>query len=446
VDGGPHVSEREAPRDPGALSDAGAPSDPGAPRDPGALRDLEALSDPGAQADGERVARAALTYLAEPGDPWLAAVVRRHGAPRTVAAIREGRYPAGGRVTAGAARAMERWRLRLAEIPQAADLTRLASLGYRLVCPADPLWPAGLKDLADGEPYGLWVRGAVTDLATVTRRSVAIVGSRAATAYGSYVAAEIAASVAARGWTVISGGAYGIDGCAHRGTISAGGVTMAILACGVDRPYPAGHKDLLDAVAASGAVISEWPPGRSTARLRFLVRNRVIAAMASGTLVVEAGRRSGALNTARHAGDLSRPLMAVPGPVTSDLSAGCHSIIRDWGGTLVTDADEVIERLSAASPGPPQATAQGRGPVPDAVPSATSPRNRRGRADLARDALDLEAAMVLDALPARGAGMSTSDIAVRAGLEPSVVLAKLAMLRVYDLAERTDEGWRVSHG
>jgi DNA processing protein len=275
---------------------------------------------------------------------------------------------------------------------------------------------------------------------------VAIVGSRAATAYGSYVAAEIAASVAARGWTVISGGAYGIDGCAHRGAISARGATMAVLACGVDRPYPAGHKDLLDAVAVAGAVISEWPPGRPTARLRFLVRNRVIAAMTSGTLVVEAGRRSGALNTARHAADLGRPLMAVPGPVTSDLSAGCHAIIRDWGGTLVTDADEVIERLSADGSGGPDAKAERRGPVPGSVPSATSPRNHRGRADLARDALDLEAATVLDALPARGAGLPTSDIAVRAGLEPKVVLAKLAMLRVYGLAERTDDGWRASRG
>jgi DNA processing protein len=161
---------------------------------------------------------------------------------------------------------------------------------------------------------------------------------------------------------------------------------------------------------------------------------------------VEAGRRSGALNTARHAGDLGRPLMAVPGPVTSDLSAGCHSIIRDWGGTLVTSADEVIERLSADGSGGHDAEARTRGPVPDAVPSATSPRNHRSRAELARDALDLEAATVLDALPARGAGMPTSEIAVRAGLEPKVVLAKLAMLRVYDLAERTDQGWRASRG
>ena len=403
-------------------------------------------------AHGERVARAALTYLAEPRDPWLAALVGKHGASRTVTAIREGRFPEGSPVTDAATRAMRRWRLRLAEIPQAGDLAELAGRGYRLLCPDDPVWPAGLGDLGDGEPYALWVHGALADLATVTRRSVAIVGSRAATAYGSYVAAEIAASVAARGWTVVSGGAYGIDGSAHRGAMSAQGVTMAVMACGVDRPYPAGHRDLLAAVAAGGAVISEWPPGRPTARLRFLVRNRVIAALASGTLVVEAGRRSGALNTARHASDLGRPLMAVPGPVTSDLSAGCHSIIRDWGGTLVTNADEVIERLSADGSGETaESGGSGRaspagGRVPDAVPSATSPINRHTRAEQARDALDLEAAVVLDALPARGEGLPTSEIAVRAALEPKVVLAKLALLRVYDLAERTDRGWRARRG
>ena len=173
-----------------------------------------------------------------------------------------------------------------------------------------------------------------------------MVGSRAATAYGSYVAAEFAASVAARGWAVISGGAFGVDASAHRGALGADGVTVAVLACGVDVPYPVGHTELFEAVAAQGVIVSEWPPGRTVNRLRFLVRNRVIAALATGTLVVEAGERSGAVNTARHARDLGRRLMAVPGPVTSDQSAGCHRIIREWQGTLVTTAAEVIEHLS----------------------------------------------------------------------------------------------------
>ena len=184
--------------------------------------------------------------------------------------------------------------------------------------------------------------------------------------------------------------------------------------------YPVGHKELLDAIAAQGVVVSEWPPGAHATRLRFLVRNRVIAALAPGTLVIEAGQRSGALNSARHARDLSRRLMAVPGPVTSDLSAGCHHIIREWQGTLVTSAAEVIECLS-----PIAATS---GQAPPAV--------------LGRDALDPETAAVLDALPSRG-GMGPSRIGHRAGLEPSTVLRCLGALAAAGFAERCEQGWRL---
>jgi len=316
-----------------------------------------------------------------------------------------------------------------------------------LIIPSDPQWPEALGALGEEQPYALWLRGAASDLAELSRRSVAIVGARAASAYGSYVAADLGASMAARGWTVISGGAYGVDGSAHRGAIGAGGVTLAVMACGVDRPYPAGHTDLLDAVAVSGAVISEWPPGCPVARTRFLVRNRVIAALTAGTVIVEAGSRSGALNTARHARDLGRNLMAVPGPVTSDLSAGCHSIIRDWGAALVTGADDVLEVLSPIGDGGAGSTSvaeatRGRAAIPADVPAATSPRDAPSREDLIRDRLDLEAATVLDALPVRG-GRATLDIAASAGLDPAVVLAKLGMLAVYGFAERTDRGWRV---
>jgi DNA processing protein len=408
----------------------------------------------------EVVARATLTYLAEPGDPWLAALVRDAGAVRAVEAIRTGRFPAEagqgvlwGHPGEAAKRAMERWRLRLGNVPGpdgvAGLLRRSGEFGQeiRLIVPSDPQWPGALEVLGDAQPYALWLRGTHGDLAAMSRRSVAIVGARAASAYGTYVAADIAASMAARGWTIISGGAYGIDGSAHRGAIGAGGVTLGVMACGIDRPYPAGHKDLLDAVAATGAVISEWPPGCPVARTRFLVRNRVIAAMTVGTVVVEAGKRSGALNTARHARDLSRKLMAVPGPVTSDLSAGCHFIIRDWGATIVTCADDVAEFLapvgaSAAATATASSAAAGGAVIPAEVPAAVSRRDTPSREDLIRDRLDLEAATVLDALPVRG-GRSTLDIAASAGLDPSVVLARLGVLAVYGLAERTDRGWRV---
>jgi DNA processing protein len=283
----------------------------------------------------EKYARAALTYLAEPADRWLAQLLREHGAAGALDAIKTyGAVPANGlRPLSGEARAMkaamERLQVRLHELPSRDQLLAFRESGIRLIAPGDPEWPGQLADLGDDQPYALWLRGNA-DLRFSCLRSVAIVGSRAATAYGSYVAAEFAASVAARGWAVVSGGAFGVDAAAHRGALGADGVTVAVLACGVDVPYPTAHTDLFDAVAAQGVLVSEWPPGRHVSRLRFLVRNRVIAALATGTLVVEAGQRSGAVNTARHARDLRRRLMAVPGPVTSDLSAGCHHIIAEW--------------------------------------------------------------------------------------------------------------------
>jgi DNA processing protein len=408
---------------------------------------------PGREAShDEAAARATLTYLAEPGDGRLASLVADQGAIGAVRAIRAGWSPDRGQPgtlwdtsddtrRAAVRRAVERWRARLADVPDPLDLAGLRERGIRLICPADAEWPPGLASLAGDQPYALWVRGSVRDLRAACRRSVAIVGSRAATAYGGYVAAELAASVAAQGWTVVSGGAYGIDGAAHRGALAGRGNTIAVMACGVDRPYPAGHEELLDEVAAAGAVISEWPPGRSPTRLRFLVRNRVIAALTAGTVVIEAGQRSGALNTARHARDLGRVLMAVPGPVTSDLSAGCHSIVRNWQATLVTSAPEVIEGLTGTKPDS-VAPAPPRRPVPDDVPVARSPRDQVTADDRERAALDEEAAAVVDALPARGS-LSTDEIAVRAGLHPRIALATLAMLRVHGLAERVDGGWRL---
>jgi DNA processing protein len=369
--------------------------------------------------DEETYARAALTYLAEPGDLRLGTLIRTCGAASTLAAIKAGELPDPALADAAAVRAMRRWRVRLAEVPSPDEVAGFRRTGIRLACPGSPEWPAQLGDLGDAQPYALWLRGCA-DLRFSCLRSVAIVGSRAATAYGSYVASELAASVAARGWAVISGGAYGIDAAAHRGALGADGVTVAVLACGVDVPYPVGHTELLDGIAAQGVVVSEWPPGSNATRLRFLVRNRVIAALAPGTLVIEAGQRSGALNSARHARDLNRRLMAVPGPVTSDLSAGCHHIIREWQGTLVTSAAEVIECLSPIAAGPGQA-----------LPTA-----------LGRDALDPETAAVLDALPARG-GMGPNRIGHRAGLEPGTVLRCLGALAAAGFAERCEQGWRL---
>ena len=376
----------------------------------------------------EAYARAALTYLAEPADRRLAQLIRVHGAVVTLAAIKSGRLLgttglAGNAAGPAIKAAMERWRTRLPELPTPEEVLAFGASGIRLVCPGDPEWPGQLADLADDQPYALWLRGNA-DLRFGCLRSVAIVGSRAATAYGSYVAAEFAASVAARGLAVVSGGAFGVDAAAHRGALAADGVTIAVLACGVDVPYPAAHAELFDAIAAQGVLVSEWPPARRVSRLRFLVRNRMIAALATGTLVVEAGERSGAVNTARYARDLRRRLMAVPGPITSDLSAGCHQIIREWQGTLVTSAAEVIEHLS---------------PVGEPGPAA---RRGSGRAALPRDLLDLESARVLDAMPGRG-GVGTVRVAQRAGLAPAATATLLGQLATGGFVERCDDGWRL---
>ena len=313
--------------------------------------------------DADRLARAALTYLAEPGDPALGALLAICSPAEVLAAIKAdmlpGTGPGCGDTPASRAaldRALGRWRARLPGLPDDDQITGARRDGIRLICPGDAEWPGALDQLAQARPYALWLRGNA-DLRFACSRSVSMVGSRAATGYGGHVAGEMAADLGERGWAVISGGAYGIDAAAHRGALAANAVTIAVLACGVDYPYPAGHADLFAAIAAQGLVVSEWPPGRHPARMRFLVRNRVIAALGCGTVIVEAGERSGALNTARHAADLGKPLMAVPGPVTSAQSAGCHRIIREWGASCVTRAADIIELLSPL--GTPDALAPG---------------------------------------------------------------------------------------
>ena len=382
----------------------------------------------------QALARAALTYLAEPGDPALGALLEICEPAEVLAAIKADMLPGTGPGCGDSPasrralhQALGRWRLRLPTLPEDGVIAAICHDGTRLICPGDPQWPAGLDELGPARPYALWLRGHA-DLSLACARSVSMVGSRAATGYGAHVAGEIAADLGERGWVIVSGGAYGIDAAAHRGALVTGGITVAVLACGVDFPYPAGHAGLFADIAEQGLVISEWPPGRHPARLRFLTRNRTIAALTCGTVIVEAGERSGALNTARHAAQLGRPLMAVPGPVTSAQSAGCHRIIREWGATCVTCADHVIEMLSplgAAGP-PPPANLR-------AAPASPTP---------SRDELDTDSARVLDALPARGA-VGTATIAAEAGVDLDTVLRCLGLLAGSGFIERCERGWRL---
>jgi DNA processing protein len=301
-----------------------------------------------------RLARALLTFAAEPADPVMGALLRIAADPLKVLTwIDAGVVPATVARKLGQADwtlggALSRWHTQLRGAPDSAALARYERDGIRLLCPGDTEWPDALSDLGDAAPYALWVRGH-QHLATAAVRSVAITGSRAATAYGTHVAGQLATGLAGQGWTIVSGAAYGIDAAAHRGALIAPepGPTIAVMAGGVNRDYPAGHRELLEQIAGYGLVISDSPPGRAVNRTRFLARNRIIAALTCGTVIVEAGIRGGAMSTAEHAARLGRPLMAVPGPVTSAQSSGCHQLIRTRRATCVTDAREITETVHA---------------------------------------------------------------------------------------------------
>jgi DNA processing protein len=303
--------------------------------------------------DRVRLARVALALLVEPGHRDLGLLVRDRG---PVGAL--DRLCAGDGPPALAAAVSARHGGTDPYEQAVAALVRAEGLGARLITPEDGEYPGQLAQLAFiSEPAGadtirrdrfppqcIWARGPLA-LAGACERSVAVVGARASTAYGDYAARTLAYDLAEAGWTVISGGAYGIDAAAHRGALAAGGPTVAVLACGIDRAYPASHAPLFDRIGQDGLLISEWPPGSDPHKRRFLIRNRVIAALARGTVMVEAHLRSGARYTLNRARDLNRVVLAVPGPVTSGASAGCHEAIRE-GATLVTGAADVIEAVS----------------------------------------------------------------------------------------------------
>ncbi len=387
-----------------------------------------------------RVARAGLLRWAEPPAsvivdfvagvgllPAFEAVIRRD-APRAVLA-------------ATAARTADRSAAELIE-QAAADLTAAQGVGAQLLCPEDAAWPAAAMiafEMAESRgvsgsapPLALYVRGALGD--QLPGAGITIIGSRASSSYGERVAAEIAMGVAEAGYTVVSGGAFGIDTAAHRAAIYAGGTSLAVLACGIDRVYPVANSALLAEVARTGALVSEYAPGMTPARHRFLVRNRLLAALSSVTVVVEAGRRSGSLSTASAAGHLGRTVMAVPGPVTSAMSVGCHVLLRERFASLASGPQDVL----AAAP-----------PLVQAGPGA-SPRTGCGAADSAlfddprarpTDGLDPLVARVYDALPARTRA-TVADLAVSAGIAAAQVLGVMPLLEIAGLARRDSGYWR----
>lgn len=290
-----------------------------------------------------RLERLQLSLIVEPGDPRLPELLEHHELTKVLAAAtgKDGlRVPAS-------------WRHRARTTPEAADVLASAhSLGMRWVTRNDEQWPMQLDDLdhaepiggATGAPLGLWVRGP-GNLAELSQFSASIVGARSCTTYGADTARDIAANLSASNITVISGAAYGIDAFAHRGALATGRPTVAVLAGGADIAYPRAHAGLLEQIVANGCLVSEQAPGSRPLRPRFLARNRIIAGLATGTIIVEAAARSGSLNTLNWADQLGRVSLAVPGPVNSASSAGTHAAIRSGQALLVGGSEHVREEL-----------------------------------------------------------------------------------------------------
>lgn len=368
--------------------------------------------------DRELRAWAYLSAVAEPPCAAVIALVGKYGAEEAARMVAARSFPADQSAVAVATEA------RAATVRAELDLEVAHRRGARLLTPAHDDWPAwsllaldnATSSARGGAPLALWVRGELP-IEDATAAAIGVVGSRAATSYGDYLSTRLGSDLAAAGWTVVSGAAFGIDGAAHRGALTAGGTTVAVLACGIDRDYPAGHSRLLDEIAERGLIISEYSPGTTAGRHRFLTRNRLVAALSGALVVVEAGRRSGAANTAAWARLLGRPLGAMPGPLTSAMSVGCHQMIADGEASLVMDAASAIALVS-----------------PDGHD------NHRRSTPRQRDSLPPDQFQVIEALPAHGS-LRLDEVAFVAGLPVVRVRSALAALEVKGLVDGGAGDW-----
>lgn len=368
--------------------------------------------------DAERRARVVLSRVVEPGTVRVQSLVAEVGA----AAVCE--HLAADETLTGPSEVAQR----IAEVDPDQLLEQAARVGIRYVIPGDREWPSHVDQLdlceplvdVGGAPLGLWVRGPV-QLHTLGD-SVAMVGSRSASMYGMAAAEDLAGGLAQRGRVVVSGAAFGIDYAAHRGALAADGLTVAVLASGVDRPYPTAHRELINYIGEHGAVVSEMPLGYAPMRNRFLSRNRIIAALASGTVVVEAAARSGALSTAGWTTKLMRPLMATPGPVGSGTSEGTHHLIRSGEASLATGVDDVLEQLGEMGE---HFAPEPRGP------------------EKVRDELSRMQSRILDAVPVH-TPVSAAAIAHTASVATKVAEQELLVLEQLSLVQVTSAGWRLT--
>lgn len=377
------------------------------------------------------LARIAWSRLCEPGDGTAGAMLASLGAKASLAKLIEGVAPRKVKAEVAAAgtdldeqriaEAFARWRPRLDRAATLGDIDRAVSRGMKVAVPGDAVWPtAALSSLGAHMPVMMWMRG---DPRLLTSASLSVVGARAATGYGSHVTADIVDGVCGTGLTIVSGAAYGIDAVAHRTALAAQAPTIAVLAGGADRHYPAAHDALIERIAREGLVCAEMIPGSAPTRWRFRQRNRIIAAISPATLVTEAGVRSGTLNTAGHAAELGRALGAVPGPVSSAASAGCHTLIREYGAALVTNAREACELVG----------------IDDQLDIFAGTSIRAGSNETAQGKSRLPPGheRVLDALPLRGR-RTFEEIVRRAGMDPTGARGALAELEILELVRRCE--------
>lgn len=358
-------------------------------------------------------ARIALASVCEPGEAGLVDLIERRGPTAVVAALLAGaplRIPRAASIGA-----------RLAELDLPAQLERAEEIGCRIVVPGDIEWPGQLTDLGSNRPLALWCWGEA-NLRLHALTSVAVVGARACTRYGEMVAREWSAVLAGEHTSIISGGAYGIDAAAHRGALAVDGVTICVLAGGVDQAYPRGHEGLFAQIIERGVLVSEVPLGETVRRRRFLTRNRLIAALSSATCVVEAAHRSGSSRTASYAAELNRLVFAVPGPVTSETSVGTHRLIQDRIATLAGDVEDIREALQPLRIGQP------RSPGHEQIPTGLQE--------------------VLDALPGgQHGGLSVEATAVRCGLDLGQTRTWLLAAQREGYAQCDETGqWRYVRG
>lgn len=328
----------------------------------------------------ERTARIILAMASEPADSVTGRMVRAVGATETVARV-VADEPVSGPDG-------DTWQRRLATRINAAQIRRVLAdterHGLRVLIPGDTDWPAGIDALGDRTPVALWAKGDTSLLAAPVWDRVTVTGARAATGYGEHVAMELAHAAVTDTRQVVSGGAYGIDGTAHRATLASGGSTIAVMAGGLDRLYPAGHTELLARVGRDGLLLSELPPGAAPTKWRFMQRSRLLAALSGAIVVAEAGYRSGTLHTAAQAVELRRPLGAVPGPITSAASAGCHRLLQDGLASVITGYDDIRALLDGVREGAQRAVRRTVGlendPLdPSAASRSSAPSSGRGR-------------------------------------------------------------------